>query len=170
MTISNGTYRASIERAYVTKIGAKQTDSFNIDFRLKEMPSSITWNGWMSEKAYERTLETLARLGFDESTPPESLPDGSTQYTAAHFSEKEVELVIEQEPDLKDPNRMWPRIKWVNIPSETKFTSAPIKGALPTDFKSQLAGARAKLGIKKSPSPSASQPKSKEPKIDEIPF
>lgn len=151
MKIPNGTYKATINKAFVAAIGEKQTQSFCIEFHITDLNQTIVWNGWMSEAAYERTLETLAKLGFDENKPQKSI-DGHPSFTADHFEIKSVEIVVEAEPDFKDPTKKWPRVKWVNLPTESKFKSPPTSN-LPIDFKSQLAGARAKLGIKKNTSP-----------------
>lgn len=148
--IPNGTYKAVITKAFVAGIGNNNTQAFVIEFALPDIHQSISWNGWMTEKAYERTLEQLAKLGFDETKPQVNVA-GFPSYTADHFEIKSVELVIEAEPDLKDPTKFWPRVKWINLPTQEKFKSPPIKGSLPTDFKSQMAATRAKLGIKKSP-------------------
>jgi len=148
--IPNGTYQATIAKAFVAGIGNNNTQAFVIEFFIPDLGQSIAWNGWMTEKAYERTLEQLAKLGFDETKPQVNVA-GFPSYAPTHFEIKTVELVIEAEPDLKDPTKSWPRVKWINLPQQEKFKNPPVKGALPADFKAQLAGARAKLGIKKSP-------------------
>jgi len=150
MKIENGTYTATIKKAFVATIGANGNQAFVIEFHITDLDKTINWNGWMTEKGYERTLQSLATMGFDE-TLPTVIIDGLASYTANHFSEKSFELVVENEPDIKDATKFWPRVKWVNLPNQSKFKGAPIKGALPADFKSQMAAARAKLGIKKSP-------------------
>ena len=147
--IENGTYTATIKKAFVATIGQNNNQAFVIEFHITDLDKTINWNGWMTEKGYERTLQSLATMGFDESLPTVII-DGLPSYTANHFSEKTFELVIENEPDIKDPTKMWPRVKWVNLPNQSKFKNPPIKGALHADFKAQMAAARAKLGIKKS--------------------
>jgi len=105
-------------------------------------------------------LDQLAKLEFDESKAPLTDGEGKSYFKAGHFSVKEVELVVEMEAGLKDPSKKFAKIKWINVPNSNKFVStSPTTAKLPTDFKAQMAAARARTGATK---PVA--------KTDEIPF
>ncbi len=143
-----GNFKATIKDAYVTELGANKTPAFVIEFETDD-GSVIKYNGWMSEKAYPYTLEQLAKLGFDETLPPQMDAAGKPFYKAKHFSVKEVELVVVMEAGLKDPTKEFAKIKWINIPGEAKFKNEPTTGKLPSDFKSQMAAARARTGAAK---------------------
>jgi len=147
--IQPGTYKAQVRDALVKVIGNKGSQAFVITFELDD-GRSIDWNGWMTERAYERTMDKLAEIGFDESIPPFTDKNNEPYFKASHFKEKLFELVIENgDPDTK--GRIWPQIKWVNVPGKTKAAQGTIKG-LPANFKESLAAARARNGIK-APTP-----------------
>lgn len=154
--VTPGTHRATINTAQVKVIGEKKSQAFEILFDTDE--GSIAWLGYMTEKAYERTLNKLAELQFDETKPPLMDAQGEPYFKASHFGVKEVELVVEMEPDYKDPKKEWPRIKWINLPSGASKAGATVS-KLPVDFKAQMAAARARTGV-------AAPTKSS----DEIPF
>lgn len=154
--VQPGNHKATINTAQVKIIGEKKSQAFAISFDTED-GGTIEWLGWMTEKAYERTLDKLAELQFDEAKAPLIDSNGEAYFKAQHFGVKEVELVVEMEPDYKDPKKEWPRVKWINLPGGTRKASATVT-KLPSDFKSQMAAARARTG--------AAAPKS----TDEIPF
>jgi hypothetical protein len=139
------------------------TDGVSVRFKLKDSDQTIHWVGWLSPKAAERTMDTLAMLGFNEDAP---LVDEG--YTPAHFADKEVEVVIEHEPN-EDGTKTYAKVKWVNEVGGNKFNGLASTGTMPKDLKAQLAAARARLG-KSKPGPAVPEAPSTPVGEDEIPF
>lgn len=65
-----------------------------------------------------KTIDELkARYGWDGLDP--------FWFVNADLSGVQVEAVIEDEPDQKDPNKIWSRIKWINTPGVRGGGSQP---------------------------------------------
>lgn len=78
------------------------TPQYAVAFELVETRETITWYGYMSEKAAERTLQSLRYCGWQGNDPG--------AISAADLTE-EVELDI-QEDEYKGETRM--KVQWVN--------------------------------------------------------
>jgi hypothetical protein len=133
----------------------KGTAGVAIHFEItgdKNKGERITWVGWLSDAARDRTIETLARLGYDESKP-ESYSSG-IDFGAEYFTTgKDFELVVEMEPGQKDPEKTYAKVRWVNDLGGSKFTGLKPGGVnLGFDLKGAMAQARSKLGIQKETS------------------
>lgn len=158
--VTAGTYLA---KAIGGKFGKAQTgtDGISVKFKLKDTDETIHWVGWLSPKAVERTMETLAMLGFREDL---DCVEGAC--TQEHFADKEVELVIENEPS-QDGTKTYAKVKWVNELGGNKFSGLASSSGMPKDLKAQLAAARARLGKTK---PQAETPKDLVVGNDGLPF
>lgn len=106
----------------------KGTPGIEVVFEFEE-PSTgnrerLNWTGWLSERAINNTMETLATvLGSNGS----DVVNAEGLFTDPNFLDykKEVRLVVEMEearnedgsPKVDEKTgevQMWPRIKWVN--------------------------------------------------------
>jgi hypothetical protein len=129
--IPEGTYTA---KATDSALGKASTGTEQIAVSLQitsgEMQGqTVVWYGYFTERATERTLESLRHLGWtsDDITALDGL------------GEKEASIVIEHEPDQSGQPRV--RVKWVNglgsgiamkerlAPNEAKALAARLKGA-----------------------------------------
>lgn len=72
---------------------------------------TLNWVGWLSEKAIERTMQTLVET-LDFNGDDEVVPGTSNLKTTSFNTTKEVELVVELETY---EGKTRPRIKWVNL-------------------------------------------------------
>lgn len=91
-----GTYTAMVHDSWAMKSSEKNTPAIAIEFQLKDHPRKIVWNGWLTDLAKDRSIETLLNCGFVGA----KLSD--INYGRKAFTEgKEVDLVLEYE-DYKD--------------------------------------------------------------------
>lgn len=104
--IANGTYRAKpVDAKLGMTAGGKEQVGvlFEVTQDGAEKGKRITWYGYFTEKTEERTLESLRHCGWTG--------DDITQLASV---KNEVNIVIEAEPDQKDPKTMRAKVKWVN--------------------------------------------------------
>lgn len=117
MIDKNGSYKARATEALLIKSKDKGTPGIQVNFEVTEgdfAGQTVRWDGWLTEKTAERTLESLSYCGwtgddisvFAEKGCPESL-DGNI-----------VEIVVELEPyqgtEEKYAGKSFPRVQWVN--------------------------------------------------------
>jgi hypothetical protein len=105
----HGTYRA---RALSGGLGfaGNGTEQVGIDLQIIEGPAEgqhITWYGFFTDKAVDRTIESLRILGWE----------GTNLCDLTGIDKNEVELVIEAE-DYEDPRtgeiKTRSRVRWIN--------------------------------------------------------
>lgn len=131
-----GTYRARATEAQLFEANSG-TPGINIVFVVTDGPEKgahVRYTGWMSDRAYERTLESLESCGWKGEDPSE-LNDG------LHGLDKnEVELVVEMEPyegnDERHVGKSFARVKWVN-----RIGGLRVENAMPKD-KAKVFGAQ----------------------------
>lgn len=140
-----------------TEVGDKKTPAMAIEFKCEDN-KTITWFGYMTEASYPYTLDKLAELQFDESKALLKNDKGEYFFDGTFFGVKEVELVIEQVPGIKNPDKLYEQVKYINIPGSHKWAKMGVE-KLPFDMKAQMAAARARVGVKKP-----------EPSEDKVPF
>jgi hypothetical protein len=105
MAFEKGNHEARPINYQFGKSKTKGTEQVSITFQFVGGPNDgkrMTYNGWLTEKTVERTLETLEHCGWD----------GVDIKAMKGFGSKNVELVIDEEAGT-DGN-MYPTIKWVN--------------------------------------------------------
>jgi len=128
--------------------------ALTLEFKVGDKVERLVWKGWFSEKTTERTIETLAIMGFDEFKSVQT--DGS--FGPENFDNSEVDITVEHESFVGSDGqpKVAPKIKWINKPGGTGFGFAEnveVKTVLAgIDLKKELMVARQKLGIKKSAS------------------
>ncbi len=131
----------------------------------------VSWRGWLSPNALERTMQSLAIMGFDENKNPAK--DGSIDQTYFNGTEVEVSVDVETYQDKNSgEERSRSVVAFVNMLGGGKFGLADttvtevLRGI---DLRKEIMVARQKLGIKKS----ASLPRDLTPDFnshEEIPF
>lgn len=178
--IQAGTYLAKPVAGAFDNNNKNKTLGVGVQFQIKNTTEKVWWVGWLSEKAMERTCQTLALLGFDESKTPK-LENGKATFDGSYFDPSaEVEIVIELEKYIaKDgTEKTRPKVQWVNQPGGSKFGKIEPQELTSEltriNFRAEIAAARKNLGLApkkevKNYAPGASV----EPSFDEgeaIPF
>lgn len=146
--IAPGKYLAKAVRARFDQSSQKGTVFIEVEFVLNESGDNLRWRGFLTEKTIERTMETMALLDWNND---ENFGPGSVNVN------KDVQLVVELEPDQADPTKEYPRVRWVNDLSGSKFTGmepAALKEKLGgVNLKAEMQAARQRLGLKAKTSP-----------------
>lgn len=141
--IKPGKHIAKATRARFDQSSQKGTVFIEVEFELNETKENLRWRGFLTEKTIEKTMEVMALLDWnnDENFGPGSINTA-----------KDVQLVVELEPDANDPTKEYPRVRWVNDLSGGKFTGmepAALKEKLGgVNLKAEMAAARQRLGLK----------------------
>lgn len=102
--IQPGRHKATVIAATVGESSEKKTPGVFIDFQLEE-GGTIRGTLWLSDRAYERSLNTLREV-FAFNDDFESI--------GAKLEGRACSVVIEFEEDQKEPGKFWPRVKWIN--------------------------------------------------------
>lgn len=105
MQIENGTYKAKAKGWQLSE-SSKGTPEVAVEFQLTHPELNnftITWDGWLSDATFDRTVESLRHCGWK----------GSDFNDLTGLDTNEVELVIENEPF---EGKTYSRVKWVNAP------------------------------------------------------
>ena len=167
--IKPGKYTAVAVQGQFTKSKEKGTPCVAVlfEFKCNGETEKLWWTGWLSPAAIERTIETLANVGYLEDKG--HLQDGSIP--ESHFAKTEVQIVIDEEKytNQNGEEKSSMKIKYVNKinngfdvdPNDVKAMMSGI------DIKAQMKAARAKLGLK------VQAPKNEPPKFDteeSVPF
>lgn len=183
MIEKNGTYTAVIAKPARLIKSSKDTHGVEVVFDFPEIEDqpSLTWVGWLSEKARENTFKTLSKV-LDSDGSDQLDEDG--YFTSEGFvnREKKYSLVVEMEDVLdQDGNHKFkeetgevltrPRIKWVNNLGGSNY-----EGVKPVEAKTFLSqinfkGAiKAKSTAKSAPAAKQDPPPIFENKGDKLPF
>lgn len=172
MTIANGTWKARGCEALLGK-ASTGTDQVGVDLQILEGPSQgahVTWYGYFSEAAFERTIESLRLLGWE----------GDDLSDLRGIDRLEVSIVVEDEADLQGEFR--PRVKWINalggIAMKDKMDIGTAK-AFAQSMKGRVLALKQKTGSPASAPRAATQtratdqrptPAAESPADDNIPF
>ncbi len=118
---------------------------FEITAECEFRGHQIHWDGWLTEKTSERTMDSLEHCGWDGASL--SNPQG--------VGTKECSIVIEHEQSEKD-GKLYPRVKWVNalgggakLKDEVKLDAAALR-SIDQEFKASLMERRQKNGAQAS--------------------
>ena len=161
--IEPGRHKATVLADQVGESSEKKTPGVFIDFQLEE-GGTIRGTLWLSDKAYERSLNTLREVfAFND--------DFAT--VGPQLEGRACSVVIELEQDREDPDKHWPRVKWINAVGGPKAV-APVEDSLLARLSRQAKGIarpaeapapQAKVAPKPAPAPA------KAPANDEdVPF
>lgn len=155
-----GTYVGRACAWELTSSKNTKTEEMLVKFSLED-GSYVYWDGWLTGRAWQRTVEALKACGWDGVSIEEMEGMGT----------KEVELVLEEE---EYEGTVRTKVKWVNaIGGGQMRVARPMEGDERRRF---LAKMQARLGhtgpAKKASAPpqQRKQAPSKPPADDDIPF
>lgn len=158
--IGAGTYLAEILSTAVREVGKDNSPCVSIKFRVPACGGATIYGDvWLTDRAFERSAETLAAIGFDlvaEGFAIEKLNGEGSPLVG-----REAEIVVEwQPPENGYPGRF--RVKWINAPG-----GGVARDAMNEDkAKSLGAHLRARFGGAGGAKPAAAPP----PSADDVPF
>ena len=162
--IKPGKYKARAIGGKFGESGKKKTPGVGIKFEFemenaegKIVTEHISWTGWLSENAMERTFKALAICGYDESKG--NLADGTIP--REYFDPKaecEIDIQCEEENyidrDGNPKSAMKTKVAWVNRlggggfqVAEASNVSTMLKSI--GGLKAHMQAARADLGLAK---------------------
>ena len=139
--VPKGKYRARAREWVLTEIGEKGTPAVAVEFVFSdESLGSIRWDGWLSDAAFDRTIESLRHCGWT----------GDDLSDLDGLDANEVELVVEDD----DYNgKTYSKVKWVNRAGSLAHKS-PLTGDKAKFFAKQMqARIRALDASKPAPGP-----------------
>lgn len=103
-----GKYKARAVDVKLCKVNnEKETPYVAVVFEVVDGESKgerVKWEGWLSEAAQERTLESLVHCGWDQADIRK----------LESVKKKDATIIVEHEQDAKDPKKTWPKVAWVN--------------------------------------------------------
>lgn len=164
MAFQNGKYRAKA-RTWALGESSNKTPEIAVEFEITAKGDyegrSITWHGYLTEKAFKRTIESLRNCGWtgDDLSAIDSMPN-------------EVDLVVENEEYEGETHA---KVKWVNKPGglalKTPMSPESAK-AFAAKLKSEIRAFDAANGKKATNGgrPAAPPPESAPVTEDDIPF
>lgn len=154
--IAVGKHKARAVEGALVEVGDKQTPAVSVIFEIIDGDSAgdrIKWDGWLTEKTTDRTMESLRYCGWST----DMLDD------LRGISDNEVQLVIEPEVNERD-GKTYPRVKWVNrlgggasINDLQKVAGAAAR-TLAQRFAAAARGSREKAPTRPAQNGSARQP------------
>ena len=104
--IAAGKHKARAVEGALVEVGDKQTPAVSVIFEIIDGDAAgdrIKWDGWLTEKTADRTMESLRYCGWNT----DMLDD------LAGVTDNEVSLTIEPEVNERD-GKTYARVKWVN--------------------------------------------------------
>ena len=148
MEIQDGTYRAKA-RSWSLAESSKGTPEVAVEFAFQvdeAQTASLTWHGYLSDKAYVRTIESLRICGWK----------GDDLSDLTGLDSDEVDIVVEHEEyESEGEVKVFAKVKWVNKPGGLAVKapmSADKAKAFAAAMKSKIRALDAANG-KKSPAP-----------------
>lgn len=135
-----GRYTALITKAEVGESTKKGTPGVFFSFQTSE--GEIDGTLWLSEKPYERSLNTLREcFGFNDDFAS----------LAAQAEGREVSITVETETD--DKGKDWSRVKWINA---IRAAAKPVAGGMLARLSAQAKAIAKPAGM---PAPQPAKPK-----------
>lgn len=131
MELNDGKYRAKAT-AWTLAESGQGTPEVAVAFQFSDPDlgnKSITWHGYLSDKTYQRTVESLRICGWT----------GDDLSDLAGLDANEVELVVENEEYEGEVN---PKVRWVNRIGGGLAVKAPMT---PEKAKTFAASMRTKI-------------------------
>jgi hypothetical protein len=135
-----GRYTALVTKAEVGESTKKGTPGVFFSFKTSE--GEIDGTLWLSEKPYERSLNTLREcFGFNDDFAS----------LAAQAEGREVFITVETETDEKGKD--WSRVKWINA---IRSGAKPVAGGMLARLSAQAKAIAKPAGM---PAPQPAKPK-----------
>lgn len=138
--IPEGKYKVRGVEGALVAVGQNNTEAVQVIVEIAQdgphKGERYRWDGWLTEKTAQRTLESLRHLGWKT----DMLDD------LAGIQDKEAVAVIEHETNERD-GKVYPRVQWINgvgasIKEEQRVNGAGAK-ALAQRFAAMARGTRA---------------------------
>lgn len=135
-----GRYTATVTKAEVGESTKKNTPG--VFFSFKSSEGEIDGTLWLSEKPYERSLNTLREcFGFNDDFAS----------LAVQAEGREVSITVETETD--DKGKDWSRVKWIN---PIRAAAKPVAGGMLARLSAQAKAIAKPAGM---PAPQLAKPK-----------
>lgn len=172
-----GTYTARASEVMLGTSKEKGTPFVGVMFTVtggEYAGQKVKWEGWLTERTAERTIESLQHCGWTG--------DDLSELTKGlqGLDQNEVELVVEMEPydgpDDAKRGKSYPKVKWVNrAGSGPRFAGEAMNVAQVAAFGKQFRGLAMALKAKSGQKPAAKPAASSGPALDlrrddDIPF
>ena len=136
-----GRFTALVQKAEIGESTKKGTPGVFFSFRTSE--GEIDGTLWLSEKPYERSLNTLREcFGFNDDFAS----------LAAQAEGREVSITVETETDEKGKD--WSRVKWIN--PIRSAAAKPVAGGMLARLSAQAKSIAKPAGM---PAPQPAKPK-----------
>jgi len=136
-----GRFTALVQKAEVGESTKKGTPGVFFSFKTSE--GQIDGTLWLSEKPYERSLNTLREcFGFNDDFAS----------LAAQAEGREVSITVETETDEKGKD--WSRVKWIN--AIRSAAAKPVAGGMLARLSAQAKAIAKPAGM---PAPQPAKPK-----------
>jgi len=116
MALQAGTYRARATKALLAQVGKNETPAMQVVFQIQDegphQGETIRWDGWLTDKTQDRTIESLQHCGWTGDDISTFAKDGAPMQG---MDLNDVELVVELETYEKDGEKKTAaKIAWVN--------------------------------------------------------
>jgi len=116
--IEPGIYEATV-KDYAIQATKAGDPKIAILFETVEKQETVFWNGYVhTEKSKAMTIKSLVILGFkghDISVLTEGAGNGALDTSEVHS------ITVIHDPDQNDPNKMWPKVSFINDPNYQSF-------------------------------------------------
>ncbi len=114
--IQAGSYKARATKALLAQVGANKTPAMQVVFQLTDegphQGETIRWDGWLTEKTQERTIEAIGYCGWTGDDLSVFAKDGAPMQG---MDLNDVEIVVEVESYEKDgETKHANKVAWVN--------------------------------------------------------
>ncbi len=132
--MNEGQYKARATEVMLGKSKEKGTPFVGVLFKIVEGPhegETLKWDGWLTDKTAERTIEALQICGWKGDDLSE-LSKGMNGVDG-----NEVTLVVEMETF---DGREYPRVKWVNRSGSRKLQGTTMDVAEAAAFGARFKG------------------------------
>ena len=166
-----GTYKARATEVMLGNSRTKGTPVVGVQFVVMDGVSAgqkINWNGYLTEKTAERTIESLQHCGWEGD-------DLSELAKGLHgINKNEVEIVVEMEAyqgtDADKQGNMYPKVQWVNQPGGRgpKFGGDAMDVSQLANFGKRFKGVAMALKAKRGTTPKPPPVADVDP--DDLPF
>lgn len=105
---------------------------------ILKIGSVHTWNGWLTDNAFERTNRTLERCFGWRGNDYEEI-----NQNPGLFAGKQVQLVINFEPGMNDSSKLFPKVAFVNPVPQLQSLPAEDAAKIADEFREKLQAFRA---------------------------
>ncbi len=114
--LTAGTYKARATKALLAQVGGNKTPAMQVVFQVQDegphQGETIRWDGWLTDKTQDRTIESLGHCGWTGDDISVFAKDGAP---LQGMDLNDVELVVEIEAYEKEgETKHAAKVAWVN--------------------------------------------------------